>query len=486
MTTTSDDTAQLNDILLSLAECSTAHTPQARVEQVFLGGVLTHPHLYEDACAVLGSSVELAYSEAAFRALHEELGKIAMSTAPAQRATVWPPALVATLPALHEKMPRFNWDGAVAAACAAWRQYQCAQAEEKSVADVLQGLARVLAQYAAHLGLEDFSGRVQQVLSDVALPVGARTAQIQKLASQLPTPGSSNTTTSIGDAVRATLEQAALNAQRNGEQTTQRVLHTGLSDLDGLIEGLEPGLMYILGGRPSQGKTALALGIADYVAGAHAQPQNVLIGSLEMSAESLGLRRVSALTGIDHRRIKQGDLSAKEWRELANAQAYFDELPIEVLDSTALTTGEAFCAEVRASHRKHPLSLVVLDYLQLLSTEGSGRRNTTRNEVVADLSRMMKKLAVELKIPMLILSQLSRELEKRPDRRPRMSDLRESGSLEQDADVVIFIYRDEVYNPKTAEPGLAELIVAKQRNGPTGTVKVGFNHAATSFYDLEY
>jgi replicative DNA helicase len=253
---------------------------------------------------------------------------------------------------------------------------------------------------------------------------------------------------------------------------------TGYRKLDSMTSGFQPGDLIVLAARPSMGKTALALSIAQYAA-----EQQVCVGvfSLEMSAEQLTLRLLSGSSGIAHHNIRNATITSDEWMQLTNVAARLADTKI-FIDDTAMLSIMDLRAKARKLKMEHNVQLLVIDYLQLLH---STRRHENRHQEVSEISRAIKALAKELNIPILALSQLSRAVEARMDKRPMLSDLRESGAIEQDADLIMFLYRDIVYNPETENPALSELIIGKQRNGPTGTVYMHFARELTKFQDVE-
>ncbi|QTD91772.1 replicative DNA helicase [Burkholderia anthina] len=251
---------------------------------------------------------------------------------------------------------------------------------------------------------------------------------------------------------------------------------TGFVDLDGRLDGMHGGELIVIGGRPSMGKTSLAMNIGEYVAIDVGLPVAVL--SLEMPAEQLTMRMLASQARISQNRLRTGRLEDEDWARLTHGVERMANAPVEILDSSAITPSK-FKAELRRLFRERgKLGLVIVDYLQLMSGDGN---TEMRAGEVAEISRALKQIAKELDVPIIALSQLNRGLEQRPNKRPVMSDLRESGAIEQDADVILFIYRDEVYNPDSADRGTAELIIAKQRNGPIGTVRLAFQNAITRF-----
>jgi len=253
---------------------------------------------------------------------------------------------------------------------------------------------------------------------------------------------------------------------------------TGYEELDRITAGLQPAEMIILAARPSMGKTALAMNIVQQAA-VFGSKVTVAVFSLEMSTESLALRMLCSLGRIDSQRIRTGKLLENDWPKLTRATGMLADAPIFIDDTPGLTALE-MRAKARRLKSENNLGLIVVDYLQLMQ----GKTNSeNRTQEISDISRSLKAMAKELNVPVLALSQLNRSLENRTDKRPQLADLRESGAIEQDADVIMFIYRDEVYNRAEDNPnrGMAEIIIAKQRNGPTGTIKMTFLGEYTTF-----
>ena len=252
---------------------------------------------------------------------------------------------------------------------------------------------------------------------------------------------------------------------------------TGFTDLDHMTAGFQPSDLIVLAGRPSMGKTALAMNMVQNAAIVEKLP--VAVFSLEMSMEQLVLRMLCSIGRVDSQRIRTGRLQKRDWPNLTRATGILSDAKIFIDDSPGLSVLE-MRAKARRLKSEHDLGLVVIDYLQLMR----GRSNIeNRAQEISEISRSLKAMAKELDVPVIALSQLNRSLESRPDKRPKLSDLRESGAIEQDADVIIFIYRDEVYRTAEDNPnrGIAEVIVGKQRNGPIGTVKLTFLKEYTSF-----
>jgi len=244
---------------------------------------------------------------------------------------------------------------------------------------------------------------------------------------------------------------------------------SGFYDLDQKTSGFQPGDLIIVAGRPSMGKTAFSLNIAENVALDLKKP--VAVFSMEMSGAQLVMRMVGSVGKLDQHKVRTGRLDDQDWPRLTHALGKLNEAPIYIDESAALNALE-LRARARRLYRQHGgLGLIVVDYLQLMSSTGSGENRATE---ISEISRALKALAKELKVPLIALSQLNRSLEQRPNKRPVMSDLRESGAIEQDADVILFIYRDEVYNPDSPDKGIAEIIIGKQRNGPIGKVDLAF------------
>ncbi len=253
-------------------------------------------------------------------------------------------------------------------------------------------------------------------------------------------------------------------------------LGSGFTDFDQMTSGLQPADLIIVAGRPSMGKTTFAMNVAENVAIQSQVP--VAVFSMEMPGESLAMRMMSSLGRIDQHRVRTGKLEDDEWPRLTSAVSILAEAPLFIDDTPALSPIE-LRARARRLKREHGgLGLIVIDYLQLMQAPGQGENRT--NEISA-ISRGLKSLAKELEVPVIALSQLNRSLEQRTNKRPIMSDLRESGAIEQDADLVVFIYRDEVYNEDSQDKGSAEIIIGKQRNGPIGTVRMTFLGQYTKF-----
>jgi replicative DNA helicase len=256
---------------------------------------------------------------------------------------------------------------------------------------------------------------------------------------------------------------------------------TGFRDLDAMTGGLQRANLIIIGARPSMGKTAFAMNICQNVA--LNQKMSVGVFSMEMSKEELGARILCSEAQIESERIKTGHIHDSDWRRLAKVMNFMSEAPMYIDDSGGLSVHE-IAARARRLHKNHGLDMIMIDYIQLI--RGSSKNDANRTYELAEISRSLKFLCKELNIPVIVLSQLSRSLESRTDKRPILSDLRESGAIEQEADLVMFIYRDEYYEREhTEKPGIAEIIIAKQRSGPTGKCELHFHKQWVKFGNLD-
>ena len=282
------------------------------------------------------------------------------------------------------------------------------------------------------------------------------------------------------------IRQVVMNALEKIEKASKQSgtvtgIPTGFVDLDYRTAGLQPSDLILIAARPSMGKTAFVLNIAQYVA--FHEAKSVAVFSLEMSKEQLVNRLFSLESRVDAQALRTGNLSDADWEKLVEGAGIIGDSKLIIDDTPGISI-----AELRSKCRKykleHGLDIIIIDYLQLMT--GSGRGSESRQQEISDISRSLKALARELHVPVVALSQLSRAVEQRPDHRPMMSDLRESGAIEQDADVVMFIYRDDYYNKDTEMKGISEIIIAKQRNGPIGTVNLAWLPEYTKFANLEH
>jgi replicative DNA helicase len=293
--------------------------------------------------------------------------------------------------------------------------------------------------------------------------------------------------------LRSTMEPARAIAIRSFErlqelaQAGQRIagLPTGFSRLDNLTAGMHAGNLIVIAGRPGMGKTALAMNIGVNAAAARVgtdKPATVGVFSLEMPKDELFGRMLASEARVDAGKMRIGQIAREDWARLAQAAGYLSDLPLYIDDTPALSLLE-LRAKARRLMAEHGLALIIIDYLQLMK---SGSKNDSREQEISEISRTLKAIAKELQVPVIALSQLNRSVESRSnkDKRPQMSDLRESGAIEQDADTIWFVYRDEIYNQETEDRGIAEIIVGKQRSGPTGTIKVRFFNEHVRFDNL--
>ena len=254
---------------------------------------------------------------------------------------------------------------------------------------------------------------------------------------------------------------------------------TGFTDLDRMTSGMHGGDLVIVAGRPSMGKTSLAMNIAEHVAIEQGLP--VAVFSMEMGAVQLAMRMLGSVGMLDQHRMRTGKLLADDWPRVTHAVQRMQDAQLYIDETPALSSVDLRARARRLARQCGKLGLIVIDYLQLMGASSAGENRATE---ISEISRSLKALAKELECPVIALSQLNRSLEQRPNKRPVMSDLRESGAIEQDADLILFIYRDEVYNPDSPDKGTAEIIIGKQRNGPIGTVRLTFQGSSTRFLNF--
>jgi len=314
-----------------------------------------------------------------------------------------------------------------------------------------------------------------QTISDLAkdsLPLDQKIDQAQAAVMKLSEDVQTKEPMHIGDILKTAIESVE-------RRTTHQMdgMRTNLRDLDLKLSGLHNGDLVIIAARPAMGKSTLAMQIA-FNAAESGKP--ALFLSQEMSYQQLADRLISSAGRVDMGRLIEGRLEAEDWDRIAVGVSKLHELPLYVDDQGALTL-HSVCSKARAQKRKHGIGLLVIDYLQLMSGNGDNR-----NSEIEVISRGLKALAKELHIPIIALSQLSRSCETRPNKRPMLSDLRDSGAIEQDADVVMFIYRDELYNPDTQEKGIGEILIRKNRQGKTGDLRMVFNGENSRFDDLAH
>ncbi len=336
--------------------------------------------------------------------------------------------------------------------------------------------ARIVEEHSLLRRLIGVAGEIAEIgygrPDDVAKAIDEAESMVFNVAERRVT----DSTSRIDDLLHANLDHLEMLYER-GDAITG--IPTGYADLDVLLSGLQPNALVVVGARPSMGKTAFALGAARNAAVEAKRP--VLFFSLEMGRLELTQRLIAAEARVDSTKLRNGRLGAEDWPRITKAVGTLGEAELWIDDNPAVTVVEIRAKARRLKSRIGDLGLVVVDYLQLMT----GNRNSESRQVeVAEISRGLKILARELECPVVALSQLSRNLESRTDKRPQLSDLRESGSIEQDADVVVFLYRDEVYNPESPDRGTAEVVVAKHRNGPTDTVRLAWLANYTRFADM--
>jgi replicative DNA helicase len=279
------------------------------------------------------------------------------------------------------------------------------------------------------------------------------------------------------EAIRSIVSKTLDNIEKRFQDNTPITgIATGFTDFDRLTTGMQPGDLIIVAGRPSMGKTIMGMNVAEHAA--IRSNKSVLVFSMEMPAESLALRMLSSLGRIDQNKLRTGKLMEEDWTRLTSAVGLLGNAKLYIDETPALSPIELRARARRVAREKDKLGLIVVDYLQLMRGSSNSENRTAE---ISEISRSLKALAKELNIPIIALSQLNRSLEQRPNKRPVMSDLRESGAIEQDADLIVFIYRDEVYNDDSPDKGTAEIIIGKQRNGPIGTVRLTFLGQYTRF-----
>lgn len=337
--------------------------------------------------------------------------------------------------------------------------------------------AEIVKGYAIRRTIIDEAQKVINAALSTTVDTTETLEQAQRSILSLSMQKEKSTTRNSYDLVKQTMANIESRHEK-GDLITG--IETGHRDFDNLILGLNSGESLIIAGRPAMGKTAFAGSIAQNVA---LQGNPVAIFSLEMPGESLMIRYLSGQTGIDSRHLRRGFISDHQWPKLISAAQTISKTLLFIDDKPDITPME-LRAKARRIKAEHGLSLLIVDYIQLMRVPG---RHDTREQAVAEISRTLKAIARELNIPVIGLSQLNRQVDSRADKRPLLSDLRESGAIEQDADVIAFIYRDEVYDKRPDNPsrGIAEIEIAKHRNGPTGTIKLRFNPATQTFSDFE-
>ncbi|MFA1714472.1 replicative DNA helicase [Peribacillus frigoritolerans] len=340
-------------------------------------------------------------------------------------------------------------------------EYYARIVEEKSLLRRLIRTATNIAQegYSREDEVEELLGEAEKTIMEVAQRKNSGAFQ------------------NIKDVLVSTYDNIEVLTTRTGDVTG---IPTGFAELDRMTAGFQRNDLIIVGARPSVGKTAFALNIAQNVA--TKTEENVAIFSLEMGAEQLVMRMLCAEGNINAQNLRTGSLTDEDWRKLTMAMGSLSNAGIYIDDTPGVRIGE-IRSKCRRLKQEHGLGMILIDYLQLI--QGDGRSGDNRQQEVSEISRSLKALARELKVPVIALSQLSRGVEQRQDKRPMMSDIRESGSIEQDADIVAFLYRDDYYDKESENKNIIEIIIAKQRNGPVGTVSLAFVKEYNKFVNLE-
>lgn len=336
----------------------------------------------------------------------------------------------------------------------------------------IEGYGRIVEQTSLRRKMLGAASTIAQLAYEESDDVCTQLGKAQQAILEIGLGRDGNDVEALPPLVTKYYEQVEWRYEHKGEMLG---LPTGFIDLDNLLGGLRKTDMLVLAGRPGTGKTSLMLNIA--LNATHKFNQRVAVFSLEMSKEQIVERLVAQESGIDSQRLRAGKLDDADWPRFVEAASHLSTNGRMWIDDTPALSAMQLRSKAHRLHAQHGLDLIAVDYLQLMTADG---RHENRNLEVSHLSRSLKALAKELRIPVLVVSQLSRAVEQRQDKRPQLSDLRDSGSIEQDADVVMFVYRDELYNG-SAQNGTAEVIVAKHRNGPTGTVGLYFRKHLTQF-----
>jgi len=352
--------------------------------------------------------------------------------------------------------------------------YLIGLAESVPTAAYAESYARIVSEKAVLRELIGRSGQIMQTAYDQAMPVEQILDKAESAIFDMSGLRQSKEFQVMGDLVTETFEY--INELFANPDPVSGI-RTGFKELDQLTAGLQAASLNVLAARPSMGKTSLALSIAQHVALRENKPVGIF--SLEMSAVQLVTRMLCSEARVDMSRVRNGQLSERDFQRLADTAGRMSEAKIFIDDNADMSVME-LRSRARRLVAEHGPGLIVIDYLQLMS----GGNTENRQQEISTISRGLKALARELDVPVLVLSQLSRAVEARPNKRPMLSDLRESGAIEQDADLVMFIYRDEYYDPNSEKQGIAEVIVGKQRNGPVGTIDLQFHNAHVRFNDL--
>lgn len=426
-------------------------------EQAVLGAIFLEP-------SSLTLASEILIPEDFYRAAHQKIFNVMLKLADQGKAidliTVTEELAVANL---LEDIGGVTYLSELAGSVptAANMEYYARIVEEKSLLRRLIRTATSIAQdsYTREDEVEELLGDAEKRILEVAQRKNVGSFQ------------------NIKDVLVRTYDNIELLNSRVGEVTG---IPTGFTELDRITAGFQRNDLIIVGARPSMGKTAFALNIAQNVA--TKTDETVAVFSLEMGAEQLVMRMLCAEGNIDAQRLRTGSLTDEDWGKLTMAMGALSNAAIYIDDTPGVRVSE-IRSKARRLKQEHGLGMIIIDYLQLVM--GSGRSGDNRQQEVSEISRSLKALARELEVPVIALSQLSRGVEQRQDKRPMMSDIRESGSIEQDADVIAFLYRDDYYDKESENKNIIEIIIAKQRNGPTGTIQLAFIKEYNKFVNLE-
>jgi replicative DNA helicase len=371
--------------------------------------------------------------------------------------------------------------------------------ESEDVTGVARGLAFRLVENFGIIAREDVASEVKSLGQDERASLRKLIEAAQEIADSGFSPEGRTSNELIDEAERRIMQISEQGPKAGGPQEVNPLLEaalgrieelfnsggeitgltTGFKDLDGMTSGLQPSDLVIVAGRPSMGKTSFAMNLVETAVLSQDKP--ILVFSMEMPADSLIIRMLSSIGRIDQTRIRNGKLEQEDWPKLSTAVTKLKDVPLFIDDTAALTPTEVRSRARRVHRENGGLGMIMVDYLQLMQVAGSSDGRTAE---ISEISRSLKAIAKEFQVPVVALSQLNRSLEQRPNKRPVNSDLRESGAIEQDADVIMFIYRDEVYNEESPDKGTAEIIIGKQRNGPIGSCRLAFIGQFTRFENL--
>lgn len=341
--------------------------------------------------------------------------------------------------------------------------------------------ARIIQEHALLRDLIDTTSEIGRKSRDPEQNISELLAEAENKITEISTRSTDNKYSHIKEILASSFKRLEKISETADEITG---IPTGFIDLDKFTSGLQNSDLIIIAARPSMGKTAFALNIASYVSTRSEVKGAILVFSMEMSKEQLAIRMLTAESKVDSKKLRSGNLEQEDWDKLAMATDKLSVVPVYINDSTNVTPYElnTICKQLDKEF-EHGVSLIIVDYLQLMQ---GNRPNMSREQEIAEISRNLKGIAKELDVPVVALSQLNRALENRSDKRPQLADLRESGAIEQDADIILFIYRDEVYNDESPDKGIAEIIISKHRNGPTGVIRLAFVGKYTKFANLSH